>query len=142
MNILTFTTRFGTDAETKYTQAGKPITTVRCPVDSGWGDNKHTSWVTVVLFGERGEKLAPHMRKSGKATISGELRVREYDRNDGSKGTSVEVIMREIELQGDAPNSGQQRPQAPAQGGGFGPSAPADDFDDSIPFAPLDWRLA
>ncbi len=131
MNILTFTTRFGTDAETKYTQAGKPITTVRCPVDSGWGDNKHTSWVTVVLFGERGEKLAPHIRKSGKATISGELRVREFERNDGSKGTSVEVIMREIELQGDAP-SGQQQTQAPAQGGGFQP--PADDFDDSVPF--------
>lgn len=139
MNILTFTTRFGTDAETKYTQAGKPITTVRCPVDSGWGDNKHTSWVTVVLFGERGEKLAPHIRKSGKATISGELRVREFQRNDGSKGTSVEVIMREIELQGDAP-SGRQHNQA--QGGGYGPSAPADDFDDSIPFAPLDGRLA
>lgn len=135
MNILTFTTRFGTDAETKYTKAGKPITTVRCPVDSGWGDNKHTSWVTVVLFGERGEKLAPHMRKGGKATISGELRVREFQRNDGSKGTSVEVIMREIELQGDAPNSDQQadqQNQAPAQGGGFQP--PADDFDDSVPF--------
>lgn len=135
MNILTFTTRFGQDAETKYTQAGKPITTVRCPVDSGWGDNKHTSWLTVVLFGERGEKLCPHMRKGGKATISGELRVREFERNDGSKGTSVEVIMREIELQGDAPNSGQQahqQNQAPAQGGGFQP--PADDFDDSVPF--------
>lgn len=132
MNILTFTTRFGTDAETKYTPAGKPITTVRCPVDSGWGDNKHTSWVTVVLFGERGEKLAPHIRKSGKATISGELRVREFERNDGSKGTSVEVIMREIELQGDAPSGQQaQQNQAPAQGGGFGP---ADDFDDSVPF--------
>lgn len=135
MNILTFTTRFGQDAETKYTQAGKPITTVRCPVDSGWGDNKHTSWLTVVLFGERGEKLCPHMRKGGKATISGELRVREFERNDGSKGTSVEVIMREIELQGDAPNSDQQadqQNQAPAQGGGFQP--PADDFDDSVPF--------
>lgn len=136
MNILTFTTRFGQDAETKYTPAGKPITTVRCPVDSGWGDNKHTSWLTVVLFGERGEKLCPHMRKGGKATISGELRVREFERNDGSKGTSVEVIMREIELQGDAPNSGQQ-PQAPAQQqytappAGFNP--PADDFDD-VPF--------
>jgi single-strand DNA-binding protein len=135
MNILTFTTRFGQNAETKYTQAGKPITTVRCPVDSGWGDNKHTSWVTVVLFGERGEKLAPYIRKSGKATISGELRVREFQRNDGSNGTSVEVIMREIELQGDAPNSDQQadqQNQAPAQGGGFQP--PADDFDDSVPF--------
>ena len=134
MNILTFTTRFGQDAETKYTPAGKPITTVRCPVDSGWGDNKHTSWLTVVLFGERGEKLCPHMRKGGKATISGELRVREFERNDGSKGTSVEVIMREIELQGDAPSSDQQPQQnrAPAQRGGFKP--PTDDFDDDIPF--------
>lgn len=137
MNILTFTTRFGQDAETKYTPAGKPITTVRCPVESGWGDNKHTSWLTVVLFGERGEKLAPYIRKGGKATISGELRVREFQRNDGSNGTSVEVIMREIELQGDAQASSQSAPQqnrAPAQGGGFAP--PADDFeqDPDIPF--------
>lgn len=138
MNILTFTTRFGQDATTKYTQAGKAVTTVRCPVDAGWGDNKHTSWVTVVIFGERGEKLAPHILKGEPATISGEFKAREFDRQDGSKGISIEVLMRDIQLQGGQ-KSGAQRsepqggqPQYP-QGDGF--------EDDDIPFAPLDWRV-
>lgn len=130
MNILTFTTRFGQDAQVRYTPNGKAITTVRCPVEAGWGENKHTSWVTAVIFGERGEKLAPHILKAGKATISGEFKAREYE-SSGETRMSLEVLVREIELQGEPRQAG--RSHEPTNTGQQ--SAPADDFDDSsIPF--------
>ena len=134
MNILTFTTRFGQDAQVRYTANGKAITTVRCPVEAGWGENKHTSWVTAVIFGERGEKLAPHILKGGKATISGELKIREFESN-GEKRQSVEMILRDIELQGEARQGSGQIHKTASSGGGQ-QSAPADDFDDDsgIPF--------
>ncbi len=140
MNILTFTTRFGQDATTKYTQAGKPVTTVRCPVDAGWGDNKHTSWVTVVIFGERGEKLAPMILKGGKATVAGELKIREFESN-GEKRLAVEVIMREIDLH-DGKRSGSPGAQSSEPQGGQPQYPQGDGFeDDDIPFSPLDWRV-
>jgi len=135
MNILTFTTRFGQDAQVRYTPNGKAITTVRCPVEAGWGENKHTSWVTAVIFGERGEKLAPHILKAGKATISGEFKAREYESN-GETRMSLEVLVREIELQGEPRQSGSPQGYEPANTGSGQQSAPADDFDDpdDLPF--------
>lgn len=130
MNILTFTTRFGQDAQVRHTAAGNAVTTVRCPVESGYGSNKHTSWVTVVIFAERGEKLAPHILKGGKATITGELKIREFESN-GAKRLAVEVLMRDIELQGEPRQAGQS--QEPANTGQQS-APPADDFDDSLPF--------
>lgn len=134
MNILTFTTRFGQDAQVRYTPNGKAVTTVRCPVEAGWGENKHTSWVTAVIFGERGEKLAPHILKAGKATISGEFKAREYESN-GETRMSLEVLVRDIELQGEPRQAGSGQGYEPANTGSGHQSAPADDFDDSsIPF--------
>jgi len=134
MNILTFTTRFGQDASVRYTPNGKAITTVRCPVEAGWGENKHTSWVTAVIFGERGEKLAPHILKAGKATISGEFKAREYESN-GETRMSLEVLVREIELQGEPRQSGSPQGYEPANTGSGQQPGPADDFDDDIPFS-------
>lgn len=141
MNILTFTTRFGQDAQVRYTPNGKAITTVRCPVEAGWGENRHTSWVTVVIFGERGEKLAPSITKGGKATVSGEFKAREYESN-GETRLALEVLMRDIEFH-DAPRqAGSDQHSVPRQSQGGQPEYPqTDDFSDDIPFRPLNWRV-
>jgi len=117
MNILTFTTRFGQDASVRYTPNSKAVTTVRCPVEAGWGENKHTSWVT-------------HILKGGKATISGEFKAREYESN-GETRMSLEVLVREIELQGEPRQSGQSHEPANT---GQQSAPPADDFDRDITF--------
>lgn len=132
INVFTFATRIGTDAETKYTQQGKAITTFRCPVETGWGDNKHTGWVTAVLFGERGEKLAPYLTKGTPVTVTGALKVREFEHN-GEKRTAVDVLVNDVALQGNGQGSASGS-QAGAQGGGA--EGPGDDFDDGshIPF--------
>ena len=121
--VFSFSTRFGQDGELKTTKSGTDVLTVRCPVESGWGDNKHTSWLTCVLFGKRATGLAPHIKKGGHATVFGKLRVREYERNDGGKGVAVEVLVDDIDLQGGGQQSGGQ-PSGPAGG----------DSDPDIPF--------
>ena len=88
-NVFSATVRFGQDAELKTTQGGTDVLQVRAAFDSGWGDNKHTSWVTLVTFGKRATGLAPHIKKGGQAAVWGELKVREYNKQDGSKGESL-----------------------------------------------------
>ena len=137
LNSYNATGRLGADAETKYTTSGTAIWSARIAVGYGYGDNKGTNWLTVKAFGKRAEGLAKlDLAKGAHIAVSGELRVREYDRKDGTKGTSVEVIATDVHLIGSKPDGqrSESRPaqrQAPAQ-----QAAPADDgFKDSeIPF--------
>lgn len=97
LNSITLGGNIGNDMEVRYTQNGKAIGSFSLAVTNGYGDNKRVMWITCLVFGERAEKLAPHIRKGGKIVVSGRLDVRQYDRNDGTKGTAVEVAVNEFE---------------------------------------------
>ncbi|MGN2244896.1 single-stranded DNA-binding protein [Frateuria sp. GZRR33] len=133
LNTYTFTGRLGADAETRYTGSGTAVWSARVAVGYGYGDNKGTNWITAQVFGKRAESLAKlELTKGTQVAVTGELRVREYDRKDGGKGTSVEVNASDVHLivgKGDKPESSAPRQQRQAP-------APAGDFDDSekIPF--------
>jgi len=159
MNIYSFTGRLGRDSETRFTPGGMAICNFSVAVDYGFGENKGTNWLRCSLFGKRAEgQLPKYLVKGTQVAISGELRVREYDANDGAKRTSVEVSVDKLDLIGgrnDAQQQGggygQGGGSAPQQGGGFpthgGGQAPAqsaprnnDPFADSPSFnnAPVD----
>lgn len=137
INSCTFKGRIGRDAVTRYTQAVKPATAFPMAVDIGWGDNKSTLWLDCTIWGERGEKLAPHLVKGSQPTVIGELGTREHEGK-----TYITLNVREIDPEwqsagastggghggsrGGAPQ--RQRPQ-PAT------AAAVDEFeDDTIPF--------
>ena len=138
LNNYNFTGRLGADAEMKYTQGGTAIWSGRVAVGYGYGDNKGTNWLTVKAFGKRAEGLAKlELAKGAQIGGAGELQVREYDRNDGSKGTAVEVTVNDIVLLGSKPagsaGSGGSRGGAPQR---ERPAKATDEFEDSdsIPF--------
>ena len=71
--------------------------------------------------------------------VSGRLDVRQYDRNDGTKGMAVEVAVNEFEFM-NVNQQGQQQgqqPKAPPQQNNNGNNQPPMDFDDDIPFSPI-----
>jgi len=137
MNVFNFTGNIGKDCETRYTPNGKAIADFLVAVKSGYGDHEKTTWVTCKLFGKRAEgKLPAALTKGTKVAISGELTNRQYDKQDGSKGYSLEVAVNALDFisKGD---SGSQNPNYDPQGsdqsksyqdqsGGF--------EDDDIPF--------
>lgn len=145
VNSCTFSGRVGRDSEVRYTQNQKAITQFSMAVDVGWGDNKRTLWITCKGWGNRWEKISPYITKGTKITVTGELDQREYERNDGTKGVSLELNLREIDLHGEKRESGRQestggfregsykgdtQKPAPAATGGS-----SDGFeDDDIPF--------
>lgn len=135
LNSITLGGNIGNDMEVHHTQNGKAIGSFPLAVTNGYGDNKRTMWVTCLVFGERAEKLAPHIRKGGKIVVSGRLDVRQYDRNDGTKGMAVEVAVNEFEFMA-VNQQGQQHKAPPQQRNNSGNDVPPD-FDDDIPFAPV-----
>lgn len=140
LNSITLGGNIGNDMEVRYTQNGKAIGSFPLAVTNGYGDNKRTMWITCLVFGERAEKLAPHIRKGGKIVVGGRLDVRQYDRNDGTKGTAVEIAVNDLEFmaggQQQGHQQGQQKKSPPPQQNNNGNDVPPD-FDDDIPFAPM-----
>jgi len=128
----------GRDMEVRFAQNGKAIGNFSLAVTNGWGENKTTTWVNCVVFGERASKLAPHILKGTKLVVNGRLDVRQYDKQDGTKGVSVDVVVNDFEFTGgkggsnDAGQQQQQQQQQQNHSGGY--KEPPMDFDDSIPF--------
>lgn len=134
MNNFSAVGRIGRDAVTRFTQAGKAVTGWALAVDSGWGDNKKTTWLDCTLWGERGQKVAEHIRKGDRLGVVGEIGTREHDGK-----TYVTLDVKDVTLLGDkkegqsggtsSRQGGQQQRERPQQ------QAPGQEFDDdSIPF--------
>ena len=143
MNSWNFTGNLGADAEQRVTPSGEPVVSFSVGVKAGFGDRATTTWARCQMRGKRGESVAPYLKKGQLVGVSGEASLREYDKNDGSKGASLEVRVNDLTLLGkrdtdtqySAP-AAQPRQAAPARPqpsgssqGGFG------DFgDDDVPF--------
>jgi single-strand DNA-binding protein len=144
INVFTASGRLGNDIDIRFTQNNKCIGSFSLPVESGWGDNKKTAWVTCKMFGERAQKLSQYLTKGSQVTVTGNFQMDEWEK-DGVKHSRPVVIVNELQLP----------PQQPAQQGGWGqPQQPAKsaqtqqapqqsvpqynepplDFDDDIPF--------
>lgn len=133
MNVWTFTARLGADAELKHV-GDSTVTEFRCAVTSGYGKREQTTWARCAMWGKRGESVLPYLKKGQQVAVSGEATLREYDRNDGTNGYSLEVRVNDLTLVGGKSDNQQaaQTPPAPAQPA---PAAQSDDFGDSdIPF--------
>jgi len=126
VNVFSFTARLGADAEVKHV-GESTVTEFRVAVSSGYGDKEKTTWLQCAMWGKRGEAVAPYLTKGQQVAVSGELTNREYDRNDGSKGYSLEVRVNDMTLLGSKPAQ-QNTPPAAA------PAAQEEFKDNDIPF--------
>lgn len=132
MNVFTFTGRLGNNAEKRATPSGTSVATFSVAVESGYGDQKKTTWVRCALWGKRAEgNLVQFLTKGQLVGVSGELFTREYE-SKGENKTSVEVNVGEINLLGGKPESAEPKQQA-AKPAPTGIPTTAD-FDDDIPF--------
>jgi len=134
-NVFSFTGTVGRDAEVRVTPSGQSVLNITVANNIGFGDRQQTLWVRVALWGKRAEgSLQNYLKKGQQVFISGELSQREYQANDGSTRTSLELNANVIELVGKRNDQGQQ-PQQDYQQVSQPANNPSslDDFDD-VPF--------
>lgn len=136
---IVLTGRLARDPETRTTASGTTICNLTVPVDSGYGDNKTTTWWKVAVFGKRAETAARYLRKGSWVSVTGNPRVATWDKNDGTKGFSAEVNADSWDFVGAKQDGGQNqgqgyggqgRGQGQGQGNRGGGGFPTDD----IPF--------
>lgn len=136
MNNLNFTGNLGRDAETRFTQDGKAITSFSAALSSGFGDKKITTWLNCTMFGKRGETVAPYLKKGTQVAISGEFAARPYTSKDGIEKLSLDVNVADLTLLGGKRDAQPHDEHSEAKSNGYAPksSGNPEDFPDDIPF--------
>lgn len=97
---------------------------------------RETYFFNVTAWRGNAENCAKFLKKGNKVAVAGSIQVRNYERQDGSKGTSVDIVADEVEFLTSRNDSGEA---GSAEGGmGVGSTGPVSDLqpisDDDLPF--------
>lgn len=142
---ITATGRATKDPEVKFLPSGQSVTNFKIAVNhrkknqSGeWVDDS-TSFLNVEMWGKKGENVAEQVKKGHMLTVTGHLKVRQYETRDGTKGTAVELNASEVARTVMPARQGQtQQQNSTAQTHEFGQDPWAQDgqagFGDEPPF--------
>jgi len=87
--------RLGSDAETRFTQSGTPVSRVSLAMNRQWTDSdkqvhEETDWMSIVIWNK--ENLAAYLTKGTKLYVEGRLQTRSYDDKEGVKRYVTEVV--------------------------------------------------
>ena len=128
------------DPELRFTTAGKPVLGFslaqnhRRKDQSGEWQDDGTTWRKVTVWDKKGEHLAEHLSKGMRVIVTGEERIREFEKKDGSgKGQSLELNAKEVGIvpkmnQGSSGNNfGQQQSSGQSWGAEHQPTTPQND---------------
>jgi single-strand DNA-binding protein len=114
-NVFSFTGTVGRDAEVRYTASNQAVLNVTVACNVGYGDKQQTLWVRVAVWGKKAEgQLQNYLKKGQSIFVSGELTQREYQANDGTTKTSLELNANILDLVGgkrESEGTQEQRPQ-------------------------------
>lgn len=92
LNRITICGHLGRDPEVRYTQAGKAVCSFSVATNSGKGDYEKTEWHNIIVWGDRGAKVADEFRKGDAILIlDGEKTTRQYTTRDGENRTVTEI---------------------------------------------------
>lgn len=126
-NTITINGNAGGDGELKFSQSGVAFLKFSLAdneskkLPNGEWETIGTTWFNVTAFGPTAEAFAESIRKGARVRVTGRVKLREYDRNDGGKGTSLDVSADALGV--DAPK-GTSRPAASPAGYGGTSTAP------------------
>jgi single-strand DNA-binding protein len=143
------------DPELKATPSGTSVCSLRVAVNDQVKDQASGEWVekanyfTVDVFGRQAETCAQYLTRGRQVAVSGRLRWRQWETQDGQKREAVSIAADRVQFIGpreggggggyqSQPSGGQRQGQGQNQGSDFPGSdltPPSTDYaDDDIPF--------
>ena len=100
MNNISLTGNLGRDNEIKQLSSGKVVlnNSIGVRSNSKVGGEYKTSWFNVSIFGKSAEIFNQYTKKGSKVFLTGEVRIRDYQKNDGTTGMNVDLIVNNFEF--------------------------------------------
>lgn len=108
------------DGELRTTPGGTDVLSLGVAVNDRTKNQQTGQWedrpnfIDCVMFGNRAQSVAPYLSKGAKVAIEGKLRWSQWQAQDGSKRSKVEIVVDEIEFVGIRDQAPQQQAPAPA----------------------------
>jgi len=104
----------GDDPETKYTQGGMAVTSIRLATttvrkDKEGNTQEKTEWHRVKFFGKLAEIAGEYLRKGSQVYVEGRISYDEFQGDDGQKRYYTDIICDEMQMlgsKGDGERSG------------------------------------
>ncbi len=131
------------DSEVRHTQSGQAVLNMRMAMSESWVDKdgerkERTEFMTVIMWGKRGEALGKFLTKGSKLCVEGRLQTRSWEDKSGNKRYTTEVVANNVVLLGGGqrgePGGGRHEDYAPASGGGDNGGGGGGFGSDDIPF--------
>lgn len=116
INKVILVGNLGDDPETKYTQSGMAVTTIRLATSSVRKDRdgnqqERTEWHRVKFFGKLGEIAGEYLRKGSQCYVEGEIRYDKFTGQDGQERYFTDIVANEMQMLGGRQEGGEQRQQ-------------------------------
>jgi single-strand DNA-binding protein len=99
MKNLTIAGRIGKDAVGRSTK-GDTVTNFNVAVDRPFNKQAGPLWISVSLWGTRGEKLEQYLTKGKVVSVSGEMDIQTYTNKSGEEVTQVVLNANQVTLLG------------------------------------------
>lgn len=104
MNRVELTGNLTRDPEIRTTAAGMPVMTIGVAVNDRrknaqtgeWED--YPNFIDCTMFGARAESVAKYIGKGSKVAVCGKFRWSQWEAQDGSKRSKIEVIIEDIDF--------------------------------------------
>ena len=97
-NLAVLSGRITADLELKTTPNGVSVCTFSIANDVGYGENKKTSFITIVAWRKTAEIIASNFTKGSLIGIEGSIQTRKYQDKDGNNRTAFEVVANNIQF--------------------------------------------
>ena len=131
-NMALFIGRTTRDIEVSYTQNNKAVGRFSIAVDSGYGENKKTSFFNCVAWEKSAETLSKYAPKGTKLYLVCEAVQNQYTDKNGNKRDSVDFVVKHFEFLESKKESQDNAPSAPVDSDGFMNAVDGTDID--LPF--------
>lgn len=140
LNQVSITGRLGSDVESRRTQDGKPVVSMRVAVSETWKTNgerkERTEWFSVVVWSEGLCKIAEqYLKKGSRVFLQGKLQTRKWSDQNGNDRYTSELILQGFDaklIMLDGP-SGERKPETEKRDS-YGNQPANFDDGDLIPF--------
>lgn len=124
VNLAILTGNLGADPKFRQFDSGTQTCEFRIAVEDGFGDNKHTEWINIQVWGKTAGACNQYLNKGSKVHVEGPIRKNEFTGKDGIERTFYKIQAREVKFLGGgksknyAAEAGAAKPGNPSSGNG------------------------
>lgn len=137
VNKVILVGNLGADPETRYTQGGDAICSIRLATTDSYKDKTSgekrevTEWHRVVFYRKLAEIAGQYLKKGSQVYLEGKIKTRKWQDKDGKDNYTTEIVAEQMQLLGGREGGG-------GGGGGYGggQGGNPEDYSQEAPSAP------